>query len=167
MANNKKYQCNKCGRSINHKGNCLKCNLIAKREREKKVPIETPGFVDILVSQILKIELTDHKKIQSQLLNIFRKQGYFVELEKKIQARRPGRIDLFAKKDDFSFGIEIDHSLIRLKSIDKLNKLKPNLAIFILKSRKINKISLHSRFSLIKVKSLIVYLLEKKYKIIN
>jgi len=30
----KKYTCPKCGREINHKGNCLPCNAKAKRERE-------------------------------------------------------------------------------------------------------------------------------------
>jgi hypothetical protein len=35
----KKYSCQQCGRLINHRGNCLPCNVIAKYKREgKKIP---------------------------------------------------------------------------------------------------------------------------------
>lgn len=158
MTEDKQYHCKKCGRSINHRGNCLKCNLIAKWGREKKTAVELPAFVDVLLNQILKIKSADHKEIQLQLQSIFRRLGYFVELEKKIQARRPGRIDLYAKKDNFSIGIEVDHSVIRWKSIDKLNTLRPNLAIFILKSKDVNIEGNEQRLTLIKVRSLFINL---------
>jgi hypothetical protein len=152
----RQYKCNVCGRPIKHKGNCLSCNLRAKRGKDNQV---SP-----LVDQILGIKSFNHEEIQTQTKNILESLGYLVELEKKVQAKRPGRIDLFAKKDNFSIGIEIDHSLIRLKSIDKLNNLKPSLAIFILKSRNINIDGLESRENLIRIKSLLVYLVERKIK---
>ena len=167
MANDKKFRCKKCGRPIIHKGNCLRCNLIAKREKDKKIIAKTSNTVSVLLSQILRIDSTGHKEIQLQLQNIFKNSGYFVELEKKIKAKRRGRIDLFAKKDNFSVGIEIDHSVLRWKSIDKLNTLRPNLAIFILKSRNINIDELELRTNLIRVKSLLVYLVERKIKNYN
>lgn len=156
MANDKKYRCKKCGRPINHKGNCLRCNLIEKRRKKNNLGLP--------IEEILKIKTLDHKEIQLQLQSIFRNQGYFVELEKKVRARRPGKIDVYAKRGNFSVGIEIDHSVLRLKSIDKLNALRPSLAIFILKSRNINIDGLESRENLIRTKSLLVYLEEKKIK---
>lgn len=153
---NKRYKCGICGRLIKHQGNCLSCNLRAKREQDNQI---SP-----LVDQILGIKSLNHEEIQTQTKNILESLGYLVELEKKVQAKRPGRIDLFAKKDNFSIGIEIDHSLIRFKSIDKLNNLKPSLAIFILKSRNINIDGLESRKNLIRIKSLLVYLVERKVK---
>jgi len=106
-----------------------------KQEREKKIITRSPESRENPLNQILEIKTVDHKEIQLQLRSIFRSFGYSVELEKKIQAKRPGRIDLVAKKGNFSIGIEIDCSLIRLKSIDKLNILEPDLAIFILRSK--------------------------------
>lgn len=146
----KKYRCGKCDRPINHRGNCLRCNLITKHK--------TGDLANIAVGEILKIETFDHKEIQLQIKSIFRSLGYFVELEKKIRAKRPGRIDLFAKKDNFSVGIEIDRSLIKWKSIDKLNTLKPNLAIFILRPKSINIEKNKQRLKLIRVKSLFINL---------
>lgn len=154
MANDKKYRCEKCGRPINHKGNCLRCNLIEKRHKEDNLGLP--------IEEILKIKTLDHKEVQLQLQSIFKSQGYFVELEKKVRARRPGKIDVYAKKNNFSVGVEIDHSTIRLKSIDKLNTLRPNLAIFILKSRNVNTKKNKSRLGLIKVKSLVIYLSKRK-----
>lgn len=153
---NKRYECDICGRLIKHRGNCLSCNLRAKREQDNQI--------NPLVDQILGIKSLNHEEIQTQTKNILKSLGYLVELEKKVQAKRPGRIDLFAKKDNFSIGIEIDHSVIRFKSIDKLNNLKPSLAIFILKSRNINIGKLESRENLIRTKSVLVYLEEKKIK---
>ena len=43
MNNSKKYHCQKCGRPIKHKGNCLKCNLIIKRQRG-----DNPALVGIV-----------------------------------------------------------------------------------------------------------------------
>jgi len=163
----KKHRCKKCGRPIKHKGNCLRCNLIAKKEKDKKIIAKRSNTVSVSLKQILRINSTDHKEIQLQLQTIFKNLGYFVELEKKIWAKRPGKIDLFAKKDSFSVGIEIDHSVVRWKSIDKLNMLRPNLAIFILKSRNVNIDELESRRNLIRVKSVLVYLAERKIKNLN
>ena len=102
-----------------------------------------------------------------QLQRIFKNLGYFVELERKIKAKRPGRIDLFAKKDNFLVGIEIDHSLIRLKSIDKLNALKPNLAIFVLRSKNIKAEKNEQRLKLITVNSLLINLADGSIRKLN
>ncbi|PIP50977.1 hypothetical protein COX11_01175, partial [Candidatus Berkelbacteria bacterium CG23_combo_of_CG06-09_8_20_14_all_41_73] len=88
--------------------------------------------------------------------------GYEVKLEKKIWAGREGKIDVFARKGNFTVGIEVDHSQIRKKSIDKLNTLKPTLAIFLLKARNINRKATYSRAKLIRVNSLLVHLPNKK-----
>ncbi|OQA67577.1 MAG: hypothetical protein BWY36_00680 [Candidatus Diapherotrites archaeon ADurb.Bin253] len=32
----KEFFCESCGRPIRHRGNCMACNIIAKREREGK-----------------------------------------------------------------------------------------------------------------------------------
>lgn len=158
------YRCEKCGRPINHRGNCLKCNLVKEYERVSAENLNVPGFTDILVDEILKIESIDHKALQAKIRNILKRLGCIVELEKKIKARRNGRIDLFATKDNFSIGIEIDHSSMRLRSIDKLNTLRPDLAIFVLKSQRINKRNLYLRRGLIKVNSLVVCLAQKRTK---
>jgi len=167
MVNDKKYRCSKCGRPISHRGNCLKCNLSAKREKNKKIIATASNNVSVLLSKILRIDSADHKEIQLQLQTIFKNLGYFVELEKKIKAKRLGKIDIYAKKGNFSVGIEIDHSVLRWKSIDKLNALRPNLAIFILKSGNINVDELKSRTNLIRVKSLLIYLGAKEIKSLN
>jgi len=69
---------------------------------------------------------------------------------------------VFAKKDNYSLGIEVDHSLIRKKSIKKLNALKPDFVIFLLKSKKINRKGNYLESKLIKVNSLLIRLLKKK-----
>lgn len=150
----RKYNCQLCNKPINHKGNCLRCNLRVKRERD--------NFISHLLKKILNIESVEHKKIQIEIKNILSKAGYYVELEKKVKAERNGRIDLFAVKNDFSLGIEIDVASPRLRSIDKLNTLRPNLAIFILKSRNVNTKKNKSRLGLIKVKSLVIHLSGKR-----
>jgi len=156
MKESKNYKCENCGRPINHKGKCLKCNSVIKHERN--------CFINYLLNKILNIEILSHEKIQIGIKDILTKAGYYVELEKKIRAKRNGRIDLFAIKNNFSLGIEIDHSSPRLKSIDKLNTIKPSLSIFLLKSKKINYRRLYPRLSLIKVKSLLVHLPKRQVK---
>lgn len=69
---------------------------------------------------------------------------------------------MFAKKGNYSIGIEIDHSQIRKKSIKKLNVLKPDLAIFLLKAKKINRKANYLRSKLIKVNSLLIHLPKKE-----
>ncbi|MGB3345776.1 MAG: replication-relaxation family protein [Candidatus Humimicrobiia bacterium] len=69
---------------------------------------------------------------------------------------------MFTKKDNYSIGIEVDHSQIRKKSIKKLNALKPDLAIFLLKAKKINRKANYLRSKLIKVNSLLIHLPKKE-----
>ena len=115
-----------------------------------------------LIENLLKVQATDHRKIQEEIQENLRKLGYEVKLEKKIWAGREGKIDVFARKGNFTVGIEVDHSQIRKKSIDKLNTLKPTLAIFLLKARNINRKATYSRAKLIRVNSLLVHLPNKK-----
>jgi hypothetical protein len=115
-----------------------------------------------LIENLLKVEATDHRKIQEEIQRNLRNLGYDVELEKKIWAGRKGKIDVFAQKGNFSVGIEVDHSQIRKKSIEKLNTLNPTLAIFLLKARNINRKATYSRAKLIRVNSLLVHLPEKR-----
>ncbi|GAH10807.1 unnamed protein product, partial [marine sediment metagenome] len=69
---------------------------------------------------------------------------------------------MFARKDNYSIGIEVDHSQIRKKSIEKLNDLKPDLAIFLLKGKKINRKGNYLRSKQIRVNSLLIHLPKKK-----
>ena len=85
-----------------------------------------------LIENLLNVRATDHRKIQEEIRRNLEELGYEVKLEKKIWAEREGKVDVFARKGNYSIGIEIDHSQIRKKSIDKLNALKPDLAIFLL-----------------------------------
>jgi len=118
--------------------------------------------VDSLIENLLKIEATDHRKIQEEIQKNLKNLGYEVKLEKKIWAGREGKVDVFARKGNFSVGIEIDHSQLRKKSIEKLNTLKPTLAIFLLKARKINYKEIYSRARSIRVKALLIHLARKR-----
>jgi len=118
--------------------------------------------VSPLIQNLLSVKATDHREIQEEIRKNLRSLGYYVELEKKIWAGRQGKIDAFASKGNFSVGIEIDHSQIRKKSIEKLNELKPSLAIFLLKGKNINRTATYSRAKLIRVNSLLVHLPAKK-----
>ena len=123
--------------------------------------------MESLIKNLLGIEVTDHRGIQEQARKILRSLGYYVKLEKKIWIGREGKIDVFAKKGSYSIGIEVEHSTIRKKSIEKLNALKPSLAIFLLKGKKINKKGNYLRSKLIKVNSLLVYLSTKEVQEIS
>jgi len=118
--------------------------------------------VSPLIENLLKVEATDHRKIQEGIQRNLKNLGYDVKLEKKIWAGREGKIDVFAQKGNFSVGIEVDHSQLRKKSIKKLNTFKPTLAIFLLKARNINRKAIYSRSKLIRVNSLLVHLPEKR-----
>jgi DNA-binding HxlR family transcriptional regulator len=118
--------------------------------------------VSPLIENLLKVQATDHRKIQEEIQENLRKLGYEVKLEKKIWAGREGKIDVFAQKGNFTVGLEVDHSQLRKKSIDKLNALKPSLAIFLLKAENINRNATYSRAKLIRVNSLLVHLPEKR-----
>ncbi len=86
--------------------------------------------VNLLLENFFKIEATNHREVQEQARKILRSLGYYVKLEKKIWIGQEGKIDVFAKKGSYSIGIKVEHSTIRKKSIEKLNVLKPSLAIF-------------------------------------
>lgn len=85
--------------------------------------------MDSLIKTLLNIKATNHRKIQEEIKKNLEKLGYEVKLEKKIWTGKEGKIDVFAKKDDQTIGLEVEHSTIRKKSIEKLNALKPSLAI--------------------------------------
>ena len=110
-------------------------------------------MLNFLINSLLNVKATDHREIQEEIRKNLRELGHNVELEKKVWAGRKGKIDAFAQKGNFSVGIEIDHSQIRKKSIEKLNELKPSLAIFLLKGENINKTATYSRAKIIKVNS--------------
>ncbi|GAG56075.1 unnamed protein product [marine sediment metagenome] len=115
-----------------------------------------------LLENLLKVESTEHREIQEEIKRNLRSLGYYVKLEKKIWVGREGKVDVFARKGNYSIGIEVDHSQIRKKSIEKLNALKPDLAIFLLKGKKINIKANYLRSKLIKVNSLLVHLPKKE-----
>jgi len=73
--------------------------------------------MDFLIKNLLDVRATDHRKIQEEIRRNFRALGYYVKLEKKIWIGREGKIDVFAKKGNFSKGLEVDHSQLRKKSI--------------------------------------------------
>jgi DNA-binding HxlR family transcriptional regulator len=127
-------------------------NKLRKLKRDKKLILEN----------LFKVEADDHREIQEQIRKNLRSLGYYVKLEKKVWTGREGKVDVFARKDNYSIGIEVDHSLIRKKSIEKLNALKPDLAIFLLKGKKINRKANYLRSKLIRVNSLLVHLPKKK-----
>ena len=81
--------------------------------------------MDFLVEDLLKIKTADHSKIQAWIKRYFYNLGYYSRTEKEVWRDRKGRIDVFAQKGDYTVGIEIDHSSIRMNSIEKLNVLKP------------------------------------------
>lgn len=104
-----------------------------------------------------------HKEIQNFIANILEENGYKVEIEKGVMAKRHGYIDLVAQKEDYLIGLEIDHRTIRKKSIDKINHLDPNLGIFILKSKKPYSLGQNSkRLKLVKYSYLVVNLFDGK-----
>ena len=124
--------------------------------------IKLKGDKELLLENILKVEATDHREIQEEIRRNLRSLGYYVKLEKKVWTEREGKVDVFARKDNYLIGIEVDHSLIRKKSIEKLNALKPDLAIFLLKGKKINRKANYLRSKLIRVNSLLIHLPKKE-----
>jgi len=77
--------------------------------------------MDHLIKALLDVRATDHRKIQEEIKTNLEGLGYEVKLEKKIWAGREGKIDVFAQKDNYTMGLEVDHCQIRNKSIEKLN----------------------------------------------
>jgi hypothetical protein len=120
--------------------------------------------VDFFIENLLKIKIVDHSKIQAWIKRYFYDLGYYSRTEKGVWRDRKGRIDVFAQKGDYTVGIEVDHGSIRLNSIEKLNALKPSLAVFVLKGRVFNWKKTYSRFKFLEVKSLIIHLRTGQYK---
>jgi hypothetical protein len=114
--------------------------------------------VDFLVEDLLRIKTVDHSKIQAWIKRYFYDLGFYSRTEKEAWRNRKGRIDVFAQKGNYTVGVEVDHGSIRLNSIEKLNALKPSLAVFVLKGSKFNWKKTYSRFKLLEIKSLIVHL---------
>ena len=120
--------------------------------------------MNFLAEDLLKIKTLDHSKIQAWIKRYFYDCGYYSRTEKEVWRDRKGRIDVFAQKGSYTVGIEVDHSSIRLNSIEKLNALNPSLAVFVLKGKVFNWEKTYSRFKFLKVKSLIIHLQTKRYK---
>ena len=120
--------------------------------------------MNYLVESLLKIHTPHHLQIQWFIMRYFSRLGYEARTEKEVWRNRKGRIDVFAQKGSYTVGIEVDHGSIRLNSIEKLNALKPSLAVFVLKGRVFNWKKTYSRFKLLEVKSLIIHLQSGQYK---
>lgn len=50
-----------------------------------------------LLENLLRIEETDHRKIQEQIMRNLRSLGYYVKLEKKVWTGREGKVDVFLR----------------------------------------------------------------------
>ena len=111
--------------------------------------------MNYLVEDLLKIHTPHHSQIQWLIMRYFSRSGYEARTEKEVWRNRKGRIDVFAQKGNYSVGIEVDDCSIRMNSIEKLNALKPSLAVFVLKGHKYNWKKTYARFKYLKVKSLI------------
>lgn len=120
--------------------------------------------MNLLIADLLKIKTSDHSKIQAWIKRYFYDLGYYSRTEKEVWRNRKGRIDVFAQKGSYTVGIEVDHGSIRLNSIEKLNALKPSLAVFVLKGRSFNWKKTYSRFKFLEVKSLVIHLQSGQYK---
>jgi hypothetical protein len=120
--------------------------------------------VNILIEDLLKIKTADHSKIQAWIKRYFYDLGYYSRTEKEVWRNRKGRIDVFAQKGSYTVGIEVDHGSIRLNSIEKLNALKPSLAVFVLKGPKFNWKKTYSRFKYLKVETLVIHLKTGQHK---
>lgn len=114
--------------------------------------------MNYLVEALLKIQTPHHSQIQWFIKNYFLRFGYESRTEKQVWPGRKSRIDVFARKGSYSVGVEVDDCTIRINSIEKLNALKPSLAVFVLKGHKFNWKKTYARFKYLKVKSLVIHL---------
>jgi len=114
--------------------------------------------LNISITDLLKIQIEDHSKIQAWIKRYFYNLGYYSQTEKEVWRNRKGRVDVFAQKESYTVGVEIDHASIRLNSIEKLNALKPSLAVFVLKGHTFNWKKTYARFKYLEVKSLVIHL---------
>jgi hypothetical protein len=120
--------------------------------------------MNFLVADLLKIHTPHHSQIQWLVKNYFSRSGYEARTEKQVWPKRKSRIDVFAQKGNYTIGVEVDDCTIRINSIEKLNALKPSLAVFVLKGHKYNWKKTYARFKYLKVKSLVVHLQSGQHK---
>jgi len=120
--------------------------------------------MNYLIEDLLKIHTPHHSQIQWLIMRYFSRLGYEARTEKEVWRNRKGRIDVFAQKGGYSVGIEVDGCSIRINSIEKLNALKPSLAVFVLKGHKYNWKKTYARFKYLKIKSLVIHLQTGQHK---
>jgi hypothetical protein len=120
--------------------------------------------MNYLVEDLLKIHTPHHSQVQWLIKNYFSRSGYESRTEKQVWPKRKSRIDVFAQKGSYTIGVEVDDCAIRINSIEKLNALKPSLAVFVLKGHKYNWKKTYARFKYLKVKSLVVHLQSGQHK---
>lgn len=92
----------------------------------------------------------EHERLKASLGNLLERIGFSVTFEYKLKNRlRNQYIDLVAinEKTGFRIGIEIDRATPKLKSIEKLRKLRPDLALMVLRSKQIPKGRIRRRVS--------------------
>jgi len=90
----------------------------------------------------------NHERTKFKIGNFFRKIGFSVTFECLLRENfRNQYIDLVVidKKTNFKIGVEIDRATPKFKSIEKLKKLHPDLALMILRSFKIPKDKIQKR----------------------
>ena len=90
-----------------------------------------------ILSDILAIPSNVHESIQNGICEILRKHGYAASMEHPLpgyrkDCTRSGYIDVVSVNPT-RIGIEIDHSVPRNKSIEKLNFFKGELSVIVLK----------------------------------
>lgn len=86
--------------------------------------------MNYLVEDLLKIHTPHHTQIQRLIRDYFARCGYDSRTEKEVWRNRRRWSDVFAQKGGYTVGIEVDDCSIRMNSIEKLNALKPSLAVF-------------------------------------
>jgi len=95
-----------------------------------------------LINKILKLSWSDleHERVKLDLGDLLEKAGFSITFEYKLRSRpRNYYIDLVAvdKKSGFRIGIEIDRATPKFKSVEKLRRLDPDLALMVLRSSQI------------------------------
>ena len=90
-----------------------------------------------ILSDILAIPSNVHDSIQTRIYEILRKHNHAAGMEHPLQVyqkvrARSGYIDVVSL-NPIRIGIEVDHSVPRNKSIEKLNFFKGDLSVIVLK----------------------------------
>ena len=121
------------------------------------------------LKRIIAFGFNDHKVLQEKIRIILGEYGYEVRQEELIfvNPTRNGRIDVTAYKPNEKIGIEIDYSTIREKSVQKLSNFNPDLAIFILRAPRINKIRNWQRLKSVKINYVVLDLFHKKIQLLR